>query len=139
MRGPWGAEPFRVLFDGNPCPPRLHFLTQREARQLGSKIQRLLAKPTAAAGESRGTGGQRICAGKSDRFWDSCAMMTQLFSFSAGRSVLYLVFNQSGYSIWFSIKALFSSPRNSKIFEDSLSHRILRHMHEILNIDENKN
>jgi len=27
----------------------------------------------------------------------------------------------------------------SKIFQDSPSHRILRHMHEALNIDENKN
>jgi len=26
-----------------------------------------------------------------------------------------------------------------KIFQDSPSHRILRHMHEALNIDENKN
>jgi len=26
-----------------------------------------------------------------------------------------------------------------KIFQDSPSHRILRHMHEVLNIDENKN
>ena len=36
-------------------------------------------------------------------------------------------------------KALFSSPRNTKSFQDSPSHRILRHMHEALNIDENKN
>jgi hypothetical protein len=34
---------------------------------------------------------------------------------------------------------LFSSPRNSKSFQDSLSHRILRHIHEALNIDKNKN
>jgi len=32
-----------------------------------------------------------------------------------------------------------SSSRNPKSFQDSLSHRILRHMHEALNIDENKN
>jgi len=36
-------------------------------------------------------------------------------------------------------RALFSSPRNPKNFQDSPSHRILRHMHEALNIDENKN
>ena len=36
-------------------------------------------------------------------------------------------------------QALFSSLRNPKSFQDSLSHRILRHMHEALNIDENKN
>ena len=35
--------------------------------------------------------------------------------------------------------ALFSSPRNSKSFQDSLSHRILRHMHEALNINKIKN
>jgi len=35
--------------------------------------------------------------------------------------------------------ALFSSPRNSKSFQYSLSHRILRHMHEALNIHKNKN
>jgi len=35
--------------------------------------------------------------------------------------------------------ALFSSPRNSKTFQDSLSHRILRHMHEALNINKIKN
>ena len=29
--------------------------------------------------------------------------------------------------------------RPPKIFQDSLSHRILQHMHEALNIDENKN
>jgi len=36
-------------------------------------------------------------------------------------------------------KVLFSSPQNSKKIQDFLSHRILRHMHEALNIDENKN
>ena len=37
-------------------------------------------------------------------------------------------------------KALFSSQQqNPKSFEDFPSHRILRHMHEALNIDENKN
>jgi len=34
---------------------------------------------------------------------------------------------------------LFSSPRKPKSFQDSPSHRILWHMHETLNIDENKN
>jgi len=37
------------------------------------------------------------------------------------------------------IKALFSSPQKTKTFQDSPSHRILRHMHGALNIDENKN
>jgi hypothetical protein len=35
--------------------------------------------------------------------------------------------------------ALFSSHRNPKFFQDSLSHQILRHMRGALNIDENKN
>jgi len=38
-----------------------------------------------------------------------------------------------------SYKALFSSPQKAKSFQDSPSHRILRHMHESLNIDESKN
>ena len=29
--------------------------------------------------------------------------------------------------------------RNSKSFQDSASYRILRHIHKVLNIDENKN
>ena len=37
------------------------------------------------------------------------------------------------------IWVLFSSPQNPKTFQDSPSHRILRHVHEALNIDENKN
>jgi len=36
-------------------------------------------------------------------------------------------------------EALFSSPWKPKSFQDSPSHRILWHMHETLNIDENKN
>ena len=40
---------------------------------------------------------------------------------------------------FFYFEALFSSPRKPKNFQDFLSHRILWHMHEILNIDENKN
>jgi len=36
-------------------------------------------------------------------------------------------------------KALFSSPQKAKSFQDSPSHRILRHMHEALNIDKSKN
>jgi len=36
-------------------------------------------------------------------------------------------------------KALFSSPQKPKTFQDSSSHRILRHMHGTLNIDKNKN
>ena len=35
--------------------------------------------------------------------------------------------------------AVFNSPRKSKSFQDSPSHRILWHMYEALNIDENKN
>jgi len=34
--------------------------------------------------------------------------------------------------------ALFSSPKKPKNFQNSTSHRILRHMHRALNIDENK-
>jgi hypothetical protein len=34
---------------------------------------------------------------------------------------------------------LFSSPREPKSFQDFLSHRIMCYMHEVLNIDENKN
>jgi len=30
-------------------------------------------------------------------------------------------------------------PKNQKTFQDFLSHRILRHMHGTINIDENKN
>jgi len=37
------------------------------------------------------------------------------------------------------LKALFSSSQKPKSFQDFLSHRIFRHMHETLNIDENKN
>ena len=36
-------------------------------------------------------------------------------------------------------EALFTSPQNPKTFQDSPSHRILGHMHEALDIDENKN
>jgi len=36
-------------------------------------------------------------------------------------------------------KCLVRSLRNPKSFKDSLSHRILQHMHEALNIDKNKN
>jgi len=36
-------------------------------------------------------------------------------------------------------KALFSSLQKQKTFQDSSSHRILRHMHGALNIYENKN
>ena len=36
-------------------------------------------------------------------------------------------------------KALCSSPRNPKNFQNFTSHRILWHMHKALNIDENKN
>jgi hypothetical protein len=39
----------------------------------------------------------------------------------------------------FSFKALFTSTQKRKIFQDSPSHRIFRHMHGVLNIDENKN
>ena len=36
-------------------------------------------------------------------------------------------------------KALFSSPRKPKFFQDSPSHQILEHMHKAIDIDENKN
>ena len=36
-------------------------------------------------------------------------------------------------------KALFSSQKILQNFSDSSSHRIFRHMHEVLNIDKNKN
>ena len=36
-------------------------------------------------------------------------------------------------------KALFSSQKHLQNFSDSSSHQICRRMHEILNIDENKN
>jgi len=36
-------------------------------------------------------------------------------------------------------KALFSSQKILQNFSDFLSHRIFRHMHGVLNIDENKN
>ena len=42
-----------------------------------------------------------------------------------------------GHNIHSSV--LFSSPRNLKKFQDFPSHRILWHMHEAFNIDENKN
>jgi hypothetical protein len=38
--------------------------------------------------------------------------------------------------VYLDTKALFSSPQNLKTFQDSLSHRILRHMHRALNIDK---
>jgi len=43
------------------------------------------------------------------------------------------------YDVETKSEALFSSPRKPKSFQDSPSHRILWHMHETLNIDENKN
>jgi len=36
-------------------------------------------------------------------------------------------------------QALFSSPQKLKTFQDSPSHRMLRHMHGTLNIVENEN
>ena len=36
-------------------------------------------------------------------------------------------------------RALFTSQKILQNFSDSPSHRIFRHMHEILNIDKNKN
>ena len=35
-------------------------------------------------------------------------------------------------------RALFTSSQKPKIFQDSPSHRIFRHMHGVLNIDKNK-
>ena len=37
------------------------------------------------------------------------------------------------------VPALFSSPKILQNFSDSPSHRIFRRMHEVLNIDKNKN
>jgi hypothetical protein len=37
------------------------------------------------------------------------------------------------------LRALFSSPKNLKCFQDFPSHRILRHIYEILNVDKNNN
>jgi len=39
----------------------------------------------------------------------------------------------------FDDRALFSSQKILQNFSDSLSHRIFRHIHEVLNIDKNKN
>ena len=36
-------------------------------------------------------------------------------------------------------KALFSSQKILQNFSDSPSHQIFRHMHEVLNVDKNKN
>ena len=41
--------------------------------------------------------------------------------------------------IWRSSLALFSSQKTLQKFSDSPSHRIFRHIHEVLNIDKNKN
>jgi hypothetical protein len=41
--------------------------------------------------------------------------------------------------IQISSKALFTSSQKPKIFKDFPSHRIFKRMHEVLNIDENKN
>jgi len=42
--------------------------------------------------------------------------------------------------VWFMLaKALFSSQKILQNFSDSPLHRIFRHMHEVLNIDKNKN
>jgi hypothetical protein len=44
-----------------------------------------------------------------------------------------------GRSVFKYIKALFSSTKILQNFSDSPAHRIFRRMHEVLNIDENKN
>jgi len=54
--------------------------------------------------------------------------LTNLY-FSLNTLCLFLVFS----------RALFSSPKVLQNFSDSPSHRIFRRMHEVLNIDENKN
>jgi len=43
------------------------------------------------------------------------------------------------HNCWRCSKALFNSPQNLKTVQDSPSHQNLRHMHEALNINENKN
>ena len=42
-------------------------------------------------------------------------------------------------SVWILFLGLLVHPKKQKNFQDSPSHRILRHMHESLNIDERKN
>jgi hypothetical protein len=81
-------------------------IMQREARPAG--IQDPTA--TAAAGESRGTGGQRICASKSDRLWDLLHMhhlrtpswvLVQIqwwLNYSAGRSTTILFNRVFGFA-----------------------------------------
>ena len=43
------------------------------------------------------------------------------------------------WSLFLVVKALFSSQKILQNFLDSPSHRIFRHMYEVLNIDKNKN
>jgi len=47
--------------------------------------------------------------------------------------------NLGGSTILKNGKALFSSQKILQNFSDSPSHRIFRHMHEVLNINKNKN
>jgi len=66
------------------------------------------------------------CDGESEKFY-------KIF-WELNKTSVYLSSSEAKFFL-----ALFSSPRNPKSFQNSLSHRILRHMHEALNIDENKN
>jgi len=50
---------------------------------------------------------------------------------------LFYIFSSYEDMKWDEAKALFSSHQNPKSFQDSPSHRILRYMHESLNIDKN--
>ena len=65
--------------------------------------------------------------------WWQRTMTTNIYSLPSSSVIA------TGLQLWKCIKALFSSLWKPKSFQDSLLHRILWHMHETLNIDENKN
>jgi hypothetical protein len=101
----------------------LVFITQREARrQLGSKIQRLLPLPERAVVQ----GDNGFFPAKVTGFGIyythlNCTMMTQLFSFSAGRAVTKF----PSQILLCKKKILITSK--------------CRHMYGVLNVDEIKN
>ena len=51
----------------------------------------------------------------------------------------YLLNSSKKVTFWINVAIRLRPCLVPKIFQDSPSHRILRHMHEALNIDENKN
>jgi len=57
---------------------------------------------------------------------------------SFGPALFSFFFLQNGHRI-FGKMVLFTFTTKSKNFQDSASHRIFKRMHEVLNIDENKN